>query len=71
MNLEKLTALAIQYGLSGPELREWVEKERADQHAKQVVQREASREEDEKQKAADERQKAADERRKELLLLEL
>ncbi|XP_077531284.1 uncharacterized protein LOC144143395 [Haemaphysalis longicornis] len=50
MDLEKLTVLGVQYGLSGHELREWVEKERANQRAERVAQREANREEDERQK---------------------
>ncbi|XP_077531154.1 uncharacterized protein LOC144143244 [Haemaphysalis longicornis] len=71
MDLEKLMAMGTQLGLSGQELRAWIESERAEQRAARAAEREASRETAERAKEAAERAKDAAEREKELLLLRI
>lgn len=43
MDLERLAALGAQLGFSGSELRDWIDKERAEQRAERAAEREQSR----------------------------
>lgn len=44
MDLEKLVTLGKEMGLSGKELQQWVEKERANERDRRAAEREAARE---------------------------
>ncbi|KAH7963745.1 hypothetical protein HPB52_022709 [Rhipicephalus sanguineus] len=56
MDLDKLTAVAAQLGLSGAELREWIEREQVRQRDERAAEREEAKEAAERQQLADERQ---------------
>lgn len=56
MDLEKLAVIATQLGLSGAELREWVEREQVRQKDERAAEPGAAKEAAESQRLADERQ---------------
>ncbi|XP_072143700.1 uncharacterized protein [Dermacentor andersoni] len=57
MDLEKITAIGLQIGLSGAELRRWIEAEQAKQRDERAAEREAAKEAAELARLADERQR--------------
>lgn len=71
MDLDKLAAVAAQLGLSGAELREWIEREQVRQRDERAAEREEAKEAAERQRLADERQRLADERQLQILQLKL
>lgn len=50
MDLEKLTAIGLQLGLSGAELAKWIEAQQAKQRDERAAERDAAREADERQR---------------------
>lgn len=57
MDLEKLTAVGIQLGLTGTELSRWIEAQQAKQRDDRAAEREALKEAAEIARLADERQR--------------